>query len=179
MEKTMKNKHRSGNLKILFITLACIITFMPAGNLFARGSYHWHGHGWHRWYGPAWFGVYVGVSGLEIGAVVDALPYGYSTVIAGGIPYYYYNPYYYRAVPEGYMVVPVPATGSNPPAQAASVVSPAASGAPDVFTINIPNSKGGYNPVTLKKVKDGYTGPQGEFYPAIPSVAYLQALYGK
>ena len=45
--------------------------------------------------------------------------------------------------------------------------------------INIPDSKGGYTPITLTKHNDGYTGPQGEYYPGNPTVEQLKVLYGK
>jgi hypothetical protein len=48
----------------------------------------------------------------------------------------------------------------------------------DTTTINIPNSKGGFTPVKLVKQKDGYLGPQGEFYAGHPTVDQLKALYG-
>jgi hypothetical protein len=48
----------------------------------------------------------------------------------------------------------------------------------DTTTINIPNSKGGFTPVRLVKHKNGYIGPQGEFYTGHPTVAALKALYG-
>ena len=44
--------------------------------------------------------------------------------------------------------------------------------------INIPNSKGGFTPVRLIKHKNGYIGPQGEFYAGHPTVDALKALYG-
>jgi len=31
------------------------------------------------------------------------------------------------------------------------------------FTVNIPDSKGGYTPVILKRVQGGFTGPRGNF----------------
>jgi hypothetical protein len=52
------------------------------------------------------------------------------------------------------------------------------SAANDTATINIPNSKGGFTAVRLVKHKDGYIGPQGEFYAGHPTVDQLKALYG-
>ena len=49
----------------------------------------------------------------------------------------------------------------------------------DSFTINIPNNKGGYTAVVLKRSGNGYVGPQGEFYADFPKVDQLQAMYGK
>lgn len=49
----------------------------------------------------------------------------------------------------------------------------------EAVTINIPNSNGGYTAVKLARYKDGYKGPQGEYYPGHPTVDQLRALYGK
>jgi hypothetical protein len=169
----------------LVVVFVCGAVFMSAAGVSAWGGYHWHGGGWHRWYGPGWFGVYVGVPHIVIGAVVDTLPYGYSTVIIGGAPYYCYDSVYYRAIPEGYVVVPAPVTGSDQPEAAQAVTytaqksSQAAGKSVNTITINIPNSKGGFNPITLKKYKNGYIGPQGEYYEGNPTVEQLKALYGK
>ena len=46
-------------------------------------------------------------------------------------------------------------------------------------TINIPNSRGGYTSVTLRKAGTGYVGPQGEYYYEHPTVDQLRTLYGK
>ena len=54
------------------------------------GRYYWHGG---RWYEPGWFGFDVAVSALAIGAIVEGLPYGYTTVVVGGAPYCYYGGY--------------------------------------------------------------------------------------
>jgi hypothetical protein len=48
----------------------------------------------------------------------------------------------------------------------------------ETVTINIPNSNGSYTSVTLVKNNNGYTGPQGEYYPGRPTVEQLKALYG-
>ena len=43
--------------------------------------------------------------------VVPVLPPAYSTVMVGGMPYYYANDIYYSATPGGYLVTePPPAT---------------------------------------------------------------------
>jgi uncharacterized protein YgiM (DUF1202 family) len=48
------------------------------------------------------------VIGAPIGAVIAALPFGYTTVSVGGTPFYCYGGVYYRQVPAGYMVVEPP-----------------------------------------------------------------------
>ena len=49
----------------------------------------------------------------------------------------------------------------------------------DTVTVNVPNSNGGYTAVVLKRSGNGYVGPQGEYYDQIPTIAQLQAMYGK
>ncbi|OGX35453.1 MAG: hypothetical protein A3C36_01700 [Omnitrophica WOR_2 bacterium RIFCSPHIGHO2_02_FULL_52_10] len=46
------------------------------------------------------------------------------------------------------------------------------------FEINIPNKRGGYTTVILKRSGNGYTGPQGEYYDAFPRVDELKVIYG-
>jgi len=49
----------------------------------------------------------------------------------------------------------------------------------DSVTVNVPNSNGTYAAVVLKKSGNGFVGPQGEFYPQLPSIDQLKAMYGK
>ena len=49
----------------------------------------------------------------------------------------------------------------------------------DEFTVNIPNTHGGYNAVVIKRSGDGFIGPQGEYYPEFPRVFQLQMKYGQ
>ncbi|MBN2316609.1 MAG: hypothetical protein JXM79_21960 [Sedimentisphaerales bacterium] len=49
----------------------------------------------------------------------------------------------------------------------------------DTFFIHVPDKDGeGFTRVALKRYKNGFRGPQGEFYPLIPSVAQLTEMYG-
>ena len=50
---------------------------------------------------------------------------------------------------------------------------------PSEFTVNIPNDHGGYTAVIIKRSGNGFTGPQGEFYPEFPKVSQLRVMYGK
>lgn len=50
---------------------------------------------------------------------------------------------------------------------------------PDEFTVNIPNDRGGYTAVVIKRSGNGFIGPQGEFYPEFPKVSQLKVMYGK
>jgi len=47
------------------------------------------------------------------------------------------------------------------------------------FTVNVPNDHGGYTTVLIKRSGNGFTGPQGEYYPQFPTVAQLKIMYGK
>ena len=49
----------------------------------------------------------------------------------------------------------------------------------DSFTVNIPNYKGSYTPVTLTRSGTGFIGPQGEYYPEFPKIKQLKEMYGK
>jgi len=138
-----------------------------------RGErYHYYGG---RFYRPWFLGFTVVLP--PIGAIVTTLPFGHRTIIVAGAPYYYYDGAYYRPYHSGYIIVPAPVVNSNAVATTV-VVQPQASSGNTVF-INVPNSNGSYTPVMLVKQKDGYLGPQGEYYPGNPTVDELKALYGK
>ena len=133
-----------------------------------------------------------------IGAVVATIPPEYQPVVINGVTYYVDNGVYYVYTRYGYQVVPqpvmvvqaAPAVVTQPapapvivpapitPPQAIAVTSTAPS-ADESFTVNIPNAKGGYAAVIIKRSGTGFVGPQGEFYPEFPKVAQLQAMYGK
>lgn len=131
-----------------------------------RGSRHYYRDG--RWYRHGWFGFGVIVSALAIGAYIDSLPPRHETVVIEGTPYYHDNTYYYQQVPRGgYVVVAPPVIVQQPQVQI-----------PETTTINIPNSRGGYTVVMLRRSGNGYIGPQGEYYQNYPSVEQLRAMYG-
>ena len=111
------------------------------------------------------------------GVVVYGIPDGWHQVVIDGVLYYTYNGIYYTRVPQGYQVV-------QPPTQViveqATVTANLGVDQPQQeFTVNIPNSRGGYVPVLIKKFGNGFVGPQGEFYAEFPKVAHLQAMYGR
>ena len=133
------------------------------------------------------------MTALTLGAVAASLPPYYATVYAGGVPYYYYDGIYYRPCPSGYVVVPAPVMAApavaapvvtqpvmSSPVESANVVQ-AASPTPqgELFTVNIPNYKGGYSPVTLTRSGTGFIGPQGEYYPEFPKIKQLKEMYGR
>jgi hypothetical protein len=130
-----------------------------------RGDRHYYRNG--RWYRRGWFGFEFVVSVLAIGAFIDSLPPRHTTVVVESTPYYHDDRYYYRQLPEGgYVVVPAPV-----------IVQPQ-SQIPETSTVNIPNSRGGYTSVTLRKSGNGFVGPQGEYYADSPTVDQLRVLYG-
>jgi hypothetical protein len=99
-----------------------------------------------------------------VGAV--ALGAAATTVWIANHPYYYSNGYYYNYTPQGYVVV-------NPPQVTVTEASD------DVITVNIPNGRGGYSAVVIKRSGKGFVGPQGEFYSGFPKVSQLRIMYGK
>jgi len=150
------------------------------------GGYYYHGYyGW-PYYGPWWPGVTVVTP--SIGAYVAYLPDGYSTIVIGNDRYYCSNGVYFQPYSDGYVVVSPPAqnvTVSEQGASANAVVetkslasTPAVIHSSDTVSVGVPNAKGGFTSVKLIKQKDGYLGPQGEFYKGHASVDQLKALYG-
>jgi hypothetical protein len=127
-----------------------------------------------------------------VGAVVTTIPSGAQTVIVDGTPYYFINGVAYMQTSTGYQVVPQPRAvpmpppppvEEMPPANAgvgsAPAAPPPAANAEESFTVNIPNSKGGYTAVVLKRSGNGFIGPQGEYYPEFPKVEQLKLMYAK
>ncbi len=46
------------------------------------------------------------------------------------------------------------------------------------LAVNVPNKRGGYTTVQLKRISNGFLGPQGEYYSEFPTIGQLQAIYG-
>jgi hypothetical protein len=90
---------------------------------------------------------------------------------------------FYPTMPSvGHLAEMYGVAGENAPApQAAPAPATPAAPAPatDEIHVQIPK-KGGQGTVdlVLKKRDDGYVGPQGEFYPEMPSPAQLSEVYG-
>jgi hypothetical protein len=145
------------------------------------------------------------VTGIPAGAttvVVEGVPYYQVNGVV-----YMHTSYGYQVVPQPNPPIFSDATPgvSNPPnpeaaaaARAAATGQPAASApalpaalpatpaavnsstnSDDAFTVNIPNAKGGYTPVTLKRAGTGFTGPQGEYYTEFPRIEQLKVMYAK
>ena len=183
-------------LMAVVVLISGLVFALPCRDAFAEGhgggghgGGGWGGGGRHYynnggWYRHGWFGFDVAVSALALGAIIDSLPPRCSTVVVGGVPYYYYGNYYYQPYPYGgYVVVP-------PPVLAQPMAAPQVAYAPvaipqaqpqnqEISTVNIPNARGGYTAVTLKRAGAGYVGPQGEYYSDNPTVEQLKVLYGK
>lgn len=176
--------------QILRFRVALVIFLVLA--VFCSDAFAWGGGGRHyyrggRWYRHGWFGFDVAVSVLAIGALLDSLPPRYDTVVVGGVPYYYSGNTYYRPYPYGGYVVVQPPMAVQPvmaqpvmvQPEAAPVVAQSQEPAPGTLTINVPNSRGGWTSVTLRRQGNGFVGPQGEYYPGNPTVEQLKVLYGK
>lgn len=173
-------------LKYRVAVILCLALALCSSEAFAWGGGHEGGgrEGRHvyrdgRWYRHGWLGLDVAVTALAIGAIIESLPPRSTTVIVGGVPYYYYDNMYYRPCTGGYYVVVPAPVATQPIVIAPQAVMPQAQVAgPDTVTVNIPNSRGGYTAVTLKKYGNGYIGPQGEYYSENPTVDQLRTLYG-
>ena len=120
-----------------------------------------------------------------VGAVVTVLPPEHNVIIVDGVTYFYYDNIYYTSCSTGYIVVNKPVIIKQEPVVVSSTVvektvksEPAAEGGGDTITINIPDKDGGFTPVVMVKHDNGYTGPQGEYYPGHPTVEQLKVLYG-
>lgn len=149
------------------------------------GFYHGYGYFGAGPYWPYWYGFTPCV-----GTFVGYLPYGCTAVVVDGTTYYYYGGYFFSPYSNGYVIVPEPVASTTSQTQEplAAVQSSASSNqtiaanaeptSSDTTTINVPNSKGGFTPVRLVRHKNGYVGPQGEFYTGHPTVDALKALYG-
>ena len=190
----------------LLIVLCLVLMLCPSG-AYAHGGGHGGGHGWGHggrgwgggggwgWYGDSywdWYGYpYGGWGGFAPGYFIgSAVATGYQLVNVNGVLYYYANGYYYqqdsygRYIPVNPPVVVQQPVMANPELATASVVTPVSSPqsqaqAQGTFTVNIPNDSGGYTPVTLKRLGNGFIGPQGEYYEEFPKVKQLKVMYGK
>lgn len=117
------------------------------------------------------------------GAVVNVIPSDYQPVVINGRTYYTNNGVYYQYTSSGYQVVPQPVQIIESPAvvsaPAPQVINASGGEELDSFTVNIPDDKGGYVSVIVKRSGSGFIGPQGEFYSEFPKVAQLKAMYAK
>jgi hypothetical protein len=125
-----------------------------------HGSGHSDGHGYGHGYGYSSVGINLGV-----------WPAGY----------YYDGPYYPTddtVLISSPIYPPVVITQSMPQAPVITG-TPIVEDTQDTYIVNIPNDKGGYTAVILKRSGKGFIGPQGEYYPEFPKVRLLRLMYGK
>ena len=172
---------------VVTVLVLALALALPCSDAFAQhrggGGRGWSGGGRHyysggSWYRHGWLGFDIAVSALAIGALIDSLPPRHTTVVVAGTPYYYSDNYYYRPYPYGgYVVVPPPVL-AQPVVVMPQLTQPQLQ-TQEESTINIPNARGGYTAVMLKKAGTGYVGPQGEYYSDNPTVEQLKVLYGK
>jgi hypothetical protein len=170
------------------VIILSLIFAMPYTDAFARsgGRSHYEvvrvGHDrYHyrdgRFYRPGFFGFGFSFVTPSIGVTISTLPYGHRTIIVGGSPYYYYDNVYYRSCPNGYVVVPEPVAPANITYMPSAVQSQGTNR--ETVTINVPNSNGGTIAITLVRYPNGFVGPQGEFYPNLPTAEQLKVRYGR
>jgi hypothetical protein len=182
--------------KVLVVMVLCLSFALSASAAYAWGGGRYYHRG-GRWYRDDWFWFGAGVTALTIGAYVNSLPYGYNTVMVGGVPYYYYNGNYFATGQGGYVVVAPPmAVPMAPAAPSGYVVTEpgkvpvAAAAAPATttipgnavnsnFEVRIPNDNGSFTLVALKQTEKGFLGPQGEFYADHPTQEQLKDRYVK
>jgi hypothetical protein len=154
------------------------IHFLPEG-------YHtyWVGGVKYYYYDGLYY-TYVGgdyvLVAPPVGAYVEVIPQDFHPVIINGVTYYTDNGIYYIWTHHhGYQVVAAPVVYVQPaPVVAAQpVLTPVPT--QDTFPVNVPDGKGGYVSVVIKKSPKGFVGPQGEFYAQFPSVAQLKVMYTK
>jgi len=166
----------------LMTKILLVLFFLGCFTLSARPSYaYWHEHhswvginvGWpyygypyyEPYYSPYYYPTYVETSA------------SYQPVVINGVTYYVNNGAYYIYTQYGYQAVAAPTGASITTVTAATPA--AVTDTDDSFTVNVPNDKGGYTAVLLKKSGTGFIGPQGEFYSDFPKISQLRAMYGK
>lgn len=104
-----------------------------------------------------------------VGLVIPVLPPGCTVVMVGPRTYYHAQGVYYVRAAEGYAVAQLPTQAA--PAQQATALPPN-------VTVVLENANGSRTPVTLTRTADGWQGPKGELYDAIPTQEQLRPYYG-
>jgi hypothetical protein len=194
----------NGKNFLIFLTTIMTLFFAFSADAFDRhpAHSHWRYHGPrfnHGYFGiyyhsPYYFydydGWYLSELGNSyylvfppVGAVVSWIPDEYRMVSINGRLYYTWNNNYFIRTVDGYQVVAPPAVISDvkkaatnqqgtTQAQITNGISPEGT-----IILNIPDGKGKYIPVTIKRSGNGFIGPQGEFYQQFPKVSQLQVIY--
>ncbi len=129
-------------------------------------------------------GIYYMLAGDEYvvvtAPVIKVLPRDHRMVVLNRKVYYVAGDVYYKAVPSGYVVVERPVEVVTVKAKPATTdITTPAKLVSAQLTLHVPKQGGsGFKPVVLKKLSGGYLGPQGEFYPVMPTIAQLSQIYG-
>lgn len=110
--------------------------------------------------------------------IIRHLPPRHRVVIVDNTTYYVSGSTYYKTTPGGYVIVDEPANvvivKSQPQTTTKIVTAPSSS-----VTLYVPKlDSTGYQQVTLEKYNAGYLGPQGEYYPVMPTIDTLSQIYG-
>ena len=171
------------------LKIAIIFLFLSLLVVQPTPSYAWHRHSYVGinlgvWPGPYYSGYpyYPYYADPYYAQPVVVSSSSYQPVVVNGVTYYVNNGVYYIYTQYGYQAVATPAGAAAPVIQTVPVTAASAAVSPDTsdsITLNIPNNKGGYTAVVLKRSGNGYIGPQGEFYSEFPKVSQLQTMYGK
>ena len=164
--------------------VAAPVSYVPV--IVSGVEYYYANGSFYRRFGDAYL-----AAPAPIGAIVRTIPRDYKPIVIDGITYYIVHGSVYMQTTNGYQVMPQKPfmiekyadeqkNVISVPAQTTLISQqPAATNEEGAFTVNIPNSKGGYTPVTIKKSGDGYIGPQGEYYQEFPKVEQLKTRYSK
>jgi len=170
--------------RILAYKFWAVLTVVLTVSLYCAEVLAYNGYGCPRrgrqgcyWRNGCWWWNDQRAADVKAGTIVESLPPNCQVVQAGNNHYFYDGAHYFQRHDYGYVVVENPTEAV--PSAPAPVVAQSTVAAGDKVTVNIPDSKGSHIPVTLTKYKNGYKGPQGEYYEGHPTVDQLTALYGK
>ena len=164
--------------------VAAPVSYVPV--IVSGVEYYYANGSFYRRFGDAYL-----VAPAPIGAIVRTIPRDYKPIVIDGITYYIVHGSVYMQTTNGYQVMPQKPfmiekaadeqknMVSVPLQVALSSQQPAVVDTKESFTVNIPNFKGGYTPVSIKKSGDGFIGPQGEYYQEFPKVEELKTKYAK
>jgi len=163
-------------VSIIFLALSVLI-IRPTPSWAWRGDHFRFGLDLSVPVGGYYYGGYYSPDYVYVSSPV------YQPVVINGVTYYMNNGNYYVYTSYGYQLVSPPLTVvQSPPTIPTAPIEVATStnvNTDDVFNLNIPNDKGGYTPVIIKRSGNGFIGPQGEFYSEFPKVVQLKVMYGK
>ncbi|MDD5090166.1 MAG: DUF6515 family protein [Candidatus Wallbacteria bacterium] len=106
------------------------------------------------------------------GAMINALPKGYTRVIVNGQNFYRYGNTWFAYADSRFLVV------ADPRPEALAIAADPGQGS-EVIMVYVPNKNGSYMRIELQRVPEGYVGPKNELYPEFPTVDQLTQMYGQ